>query len=472
MSSAVTLKVKTDKNLDLNLDNIFDELQKSSSINAQIFYIDYPSEYEIKDDTNVPSILVIRNGLKSIFDIDFDSDDNNSDKKNTKIKTKINNVKNLLKSKLNDFFNDYLNIDNIDDLNITTTKYKLCDYPINFDNKNDKTIFGISLLTKTTKPISIRYQWYQSESDDNNDFNNESNNKFQRKIGKYYTIPLYNGDVYIVNNNTYNMSLESTIGYYSTSNINKRNMTVPMGKIRVGRIVRFKKPSYPGYENVEIMMRSSKFWTLSPFSLKDDEGRIFENIYQFSKVYPRVPANKEFYSRWDKRVIWQWYKAEFFDSDDNFDPEYLNDEYWKWRDAGMHNEYAVRYPVSSNKKCGNVKCKNTVLYTLTDDGNVYNYVESRKNFYIAEYCKLVREQKLFKEIQAKLKDGKNILLIEIDGPHQESLEYYMDKYGVDENFIVNSTMLATERNLNIMINDTKYPAGHGYACALALLGLY
>jgi hypothetical protein len=43
--------------------------------------------------------------------------------------------------------------------------------------------------------------------------------------------------------------------------------------------------------------------------------------------------------------------------------------------------------------------------------------------------------------------GENLLIIEVDGPHQEDLQYYKDKYGVSDNFIENGTMLVTKDNI-------------------------
>lgn len=70
-----------------------------------------------------------------------------------------------------------------------------------------------------------------------------------------------------------------------------------------------------------------------------------------------------------------------------------------------------------------------------------------------------------------LKDGKNLLIVEVDGPHGESLDYYKKKYKVDDNFIEDDTILATKENLKIMLNDTKHAFGHGYCLAVALLNL-
>ena len=98
-----------------------------------------------------------------------------------------------------------------------------------------------------------------------------------------------------------------------------------------------------------------------------------------------------------------------------------------------------------------------------------NYIEGRKGIYLPVYCQLAKEQPLFKALQQKLANGENLLIIEVDGPHQESLEYYKNKYGVDDTFIQNKTMLVNSENIKIMLNDEKYPFGHGYCLAMALL---
>lgn len=55
------------------------------------------------------------------------------------------------------------------------------------------------------------------------------------------------------------------------------------GQIRVGRIQGNSKPKMSGFKPVEIMMRSSKYYSLSPYSLKDEKGRIMENIFLILK---------------------------------------------------------------------------------------------------------------------------------------------------------------------------------------------
>ena len=44
------------------------------------------------------------------------------------------------------------------------------------------------------------------------------------------------------------------------------------------------------------------------------------------------------------------------------------------------------------------------------------------------------------------------------------------EYDVDDDFIQDDTILVTEGNINIMLNDTKHAFGHGYCLCMALLG--
>ncbi len=209
-----------------------------------------------------------------------------------------------------------------------------------------------------------------------------------------------------------------------------------------------------------------------------------ENAWQFSKVYEKVPPSTQLYAPpYHNEVIWEW-KGEIHTDKDHF----VNDKYWKWREAGMYNEYAVRYPVGQKhmKEC---------LFCLWPTGKVHkngdieyeelDYIQSRKKIYAPVYTNLVKKQPKFEKLRKMLLKGENLLtpilldcragnacvasIIEIDGPHQESLDYYIEKYNVDENFIEDDTILVTKENMDIMLNDTKHSYGHGYVLARALL---
>lgn len=236
----------------------------------------------------------------------------------------------------------------------------------------------------------------------------------------------------------------------------------PKGKIKVGRITyKGGKPIYPsseGYTNIVVLSKSSEYGNLSPYLLLDENGNILENTWQFRKFYPWVPEVKQTYSRWDKTVIWKYPQETHIDHNTK-EP---NDKYWKWRQKGMENKYPVRYPVGKSRHRALCIC------AIDDNGNRLDYIQARKQIYLKEYTEAVRKEKDFKILRERLYKGENLLIIEVDGPHQESLEYYKNKYGVDDDFITNNTIDVTYKNM-IMLNDPKHAFGHGYCLAMVLL---
>lgn len=260
-------------------------------------------------------------------------------------------------------------------------------------------------------------------------------------------------------------------------------MDVPqIGQIRVGRRIydrngKYVDPTFPGFTQILVLTKSTAYGSLGPYELFDEHGRNMENIWQFSKVYSYVPAAKEFRSRYDRTVIWEHpaeehVRVETIQKDDGsvekvykFSPAYL-----RWREKGMRAKEAIRYPVGFN-------ARHTCLFSFAENENgeiikePLDYITARKRIYSPVYCRLVREKPQFKELQDRLRKGENLLILEVDGPHQESLDYYKEKYGVGDDFIQANTMLCTEKNLSIMLNDSKHPYGHGYCLASALLNI-
>jgi len=238
------------------------------------------------------------------------------------------------------------------------------------------------------------------------------------------------------------------------------------GEIRVGRIKYnrgriCKAPSFEGFTPfVVLTKKSSKYGSLGPYHLRNEKGQILENVWQFSKVYKTVPEVSIPFSSTDKTIVWRHGAETHVDKDGSLTPEYH-----AWRERGMNNPQPVRNPVGWRhmKDC---------LYALKDVSNPHaklDYVNARKEIYIPIYEKSVVAEPLFKELHTRYTNGENILIIEVDGPWQEDLQYYKDKYGVSDSFIDRDTMLATPENLNIMLNDTKHPYGHGYVLANTLL---
>lgn len=236
--------------------------------------------------------------------------------------------------------------------------------------------------------------------------------------------------------------------------------------IRVGRCIYSGgariDPELKGYESIIVLTKSSEYGSLGPYELKDKKGRIMENIWQFSKVYEDVPKTTQMHpaAKYNKRFrfpIWECNAETHLKEDEP------TNKYWRWRKKGMNSEYAIRYPVGFNHRH---KCKYALIKR---GGKKLDYIESRKKIYSPLYKKLVKRQPQFKELLNKLKKGKKLLIIEVDGPHNESLRYYQQTYGVKNDFIEENTMVANRENLDIMLNDEKHPYGHGYCLADALL---
>lgn len=237
--------------------------------------------------------------------------------------------------------------------------------------------------------------------------------------------------------------------------------------IRVGRMIKGKRCKYPGYKPVVVLTKSSPYGSLGPYVLKDEHGRIMENVWQFSKVYPFVPKTTQRYSQWDNTVIWDR------PAETHLDGETVLDSYWNWREAGMSAQYPIRYPV------GRSKHRSACLYavkshqrrTFIPQEERLTYVEARRQIYLPEYVRLVKKEAQFSYLRGLLARGTPLLIMEVDGPHQESLPYYQSKYSVASDFIVDSTMIATRSNISTMLLDDKHAFGHGYCLAAALLGM-
>tara|TARA_R110001632_G_scaffold90880_3_gene195037 strand:- start:16168 stop:16926 length:759 start_codon:yes stop_codon:yes gene_type:complete len=246
------------------------------------------------------------------------------------------------------------------------------------------------------------------------------------------------------------------------------------GEVRVG----IKGVSFPGFSEILVLTKSSKYGAIGPYVLVDEKGRIMENIWQFSKVYEDVPKSVQRYSRYDQTIIWDHPAEKHVEVkiSTNEDGKRKKDikllpSYKNWRKKGMEAEKPIRYPVG-------MKYRHKCLFALaeTEDGKInsrpLNYIESRKVIYVPLYQRLIRNHPMFLKLKKRLNNGENLLIVEIDGPHPESLPYYKQKYEVNDDFIEKGTMLCTQENLNIMLGDEKHPYGHGYALAEELLREY
>lgn len=159
--------------------------------------------------------------------------------------------------------------------------------------------------------------------------------------------------------------------------------------IRVGRCTYNKSgkrtnPSYEGFTPIIVLTKSSQYGSLGPYVLKDKQGRIMENIFQFSKVYETVPKSVQRYSRYNQKIIWNW-PAQTHARLENGEVK-ITEEYMQWRRAGQHAEDAIRYPVGFHHR-------HNCLFSMKDiDGKIdpkpLDYIQSRKEIYLPVYVDL------------------------------------------------------------------------------------
>ncbi len=190
---------------------------------------------------------------------------------------------------------------------------------------------------------------------------------------------------------------------------------LPRGRIAVVRYSPGKpKPLRPGYRTAVVHVGDA----LSPYDLRDERGRILENLWQFSKIYPVVTAQRVRKSRWQSEIIWEHPKETHI----NPDTREPTPAYWEWRRRGMWNPYPVRYP---NGYTGRSTCA-FALWDVdpaadptkrSDKCERLNYIASRKAIYCRLYSRLAVPHPEFRKLLALLESGENILIADVDGPH-------------------------------------------------------
>ena len=221
------------------------------------------------------------------------------------------------------------------------------------------------------------------------------------------------------------------------------------------------KPTAPaGFRNILIHTRGNTLGgDLSPYVLKNEQGHLLENLWQFSKVYASVSAQRTKLSRFHPNVvIWEHPSERHYDED----TDAVMPAYWKWRDKGIQNPYAVRYPNGFHGR-------HKVLFSLwpKDSGGHYErlgYIEARKKIYCGEYTRLAPHTPHFKKLKAMLDSGVHLQILEVDGPDPTLTYAPYDQISRDDPGLV-----ITKEVIRTLINDPRKPFGHGYTVAALLL---
>lgn len=239
---------------------------------------------------------------------------------------------------------------------------------------------------------------------------------------------------------------------------------MPIGKVRVGKYdYKFKlQPSTDDYTNILIHTTGQ----LSPYTMKDSDGCIMENYWQFSKCWSQVTAQKQPISRYNTKTI-RWEHSEEKHVEDgyqelmnNHETPILRPEYWSWRNKGMQHDRWVRYPTGyahHSEALGSI-IGNPDEYEMVD------YLTARRRIYFPKYKEIAEQTKLFKELKNRLLEGENLQINEVDGPtyHRKTYPY---------NLVENRSIEINEEILNALIDNPNQAFGHGYCLAAILLDI-
>lgn len=186
------------------------------------------------------------------------------------------------------------------------------------------------------------------------------------------------------------------------------------------------------------------------------EFKLFENLWQFSKVYE---GNAVFNKMLTKKSS---VEVPFVASDANGDP---TQEWFDICTFGSQSDIAYRRPFTGKPLYHYYKNANGQTERL-------GYVESRKKVYIPEYAKLVYDTPTFKKLKELADNGKKIALVDFD-----AYNYYnpkamekiyaaaLKKYG---SLPYTLSDLLNIKTVKDVVNFAGLPAGHGFVIKMLL----
>lgn len=177
-------------------------------------------------------------------------------------------------------------------------------------------------------------------------------------------------------------------------------------------LFKFAKNPYGGTE-IDVTSNSGRYASLSPFVLDSRKylARRFENLWQFSKVYPDQV-------------------------DDNGEPSM---DWFKWRAKGFASDRAIRYPRGKGA---------TPLYSYWN-GEHLGYIQARKQIYAPVYAELAGWTLGYGHLEW-LRDNTNLDIVLRD----------YDAYD----------HIAMGKSFREVINDPDRKCGHGFVLAMMLTG--
>lgn len=215
------------------------------------------------------------------------------------------------------------------------------------------------------------------------------------------------------------------------------------GKARYSKKGKIIIPKYPGYIPI-VCLKEYPYYELNPFWLEDENNRLIHNLWQFSKIYNVVPELKIINRR--NKVIWE------YQSEMHLNPVTLKvyPEYFKWRRKGIETRFPITYPKQTFTLYHN-------KFFLNQDENknikLLSLIEARKEIFVEKYCMNVKRHPYFDSLVDLLHSDKKLLIVSFNGPDDISLNYYQNKYKVEDDFLKNDTLKIDTNTFKIILND-------------------
>tara|TARA_R100001163_G_C5067572_1_gene206816 strand:+ start:1349 stop:2056 length:708 start_codon:yes stop_codon:yes gene_type:complete len=199
---------------------------------------------------------------------------------------------------------------------------------------------------------------------------------------------------------------------------------------------------------------------LSPYTMKDKNGYIMENYWQFSKIWDKVYSLRQGLSKWHPHIIrWEHGEEQHMDLSDSENPVILP-EYWQWREKGFNNSRWVRYPVGYAR---HALAKGSVIGDA-DNFRIVDYIEARKKIYFPKYKEIALDTFEFKNLKKRFESGEKLQIVEVDGPTFDADVY-------PYNLVEDGSLGMNREILEALINNPKQAFGHGYCVAALLLDI-
>jgi hypothetical protein len=207
-----------------------------------------------------------------------------------------------------------------------------------------------------------------------------------------------------------------------------------------------------GFEKVNVLSwhgKDTKYYEMSPYHLKTEDGFLFENWYQSRKIYPTVypiVVKPNFRSN----IVWWEY-----DSQENHCVNgVIQPEYFKWCDLICRCPNPIRYPNGYSRR-------GTVLFSLYNN-QLHDYISSRYHIYFLNYSRIIRQLPIYSILLNKIRRGENICITEVDVPAH-------GKRGLYSNVDQNGYFYPTLQNLDLLLRDPSEAFGHALCLTICLL---